>query len=316
MLTVKINSVTYEVHIELVPSLSTLHFIEAFVRFSNRHCLPRILISDNMSTLLQSAKILANSKIDNEFSEFLVENNIKHHTIPNFSPWVGSTWERLIRVIKSCLHKVMGRKRYEYFQLLTLMSDIENSINSRPLTHKNYDDELHVLTPNCFLKFDPGRALILESMAGEELRFPGRRELVDSFATREEFNEKFRSLWVEDYLLALREICTADFKDGWSNQVKLNDIVMINTPGKSRPFWSLGRVVELIPSSDNKTRFVKVKKSDRSESVYAIKHLYPLELNLSDDSALDKETKPGNVQSSPRPVRAAALKCLEKLRCN
>ena len=54
--------------------------------------------------------------------------NIK---IPLYSAWVGSAWERLIRVIKSCIYKCVGRKKIEYFQFVSLLSDIQNTVVRR-----------------------------------------------------------------------------------------------------------------------------------------------------------------------------------------
>ena len=45
---------TRAIHLEQLPSLSTEGFLQAFRRFSSRRGLPRILISDNAKTLIQS----------------------------------------------------------------------------------------------------------------------------------------------------------------------------------------------------------------------------------------------------------------------
>lgn len=61
--------------------------------------------------------------------------NIKHLTILLYSAWVGSTWKRLIRKIKSCLYKIYWRFKINYFDLLNTLLDIQNSVNARPLTY-------------------------------------------------------------------------------------------------------------------------------------------------------------------------------------
>ena len=76
-----------------------------------------------------------------------------HVCIPVFSPWVGSVWERLIRVVKDCLKRTISRQKLDYFQLKTVLSDIQLAINSRPLTYRCADDDgLEILTPNKFLR--------------------------------------------------------------------------------------------------------------------------------------------------------------------
>ena len=84
---------------------------------------------------------------ENKFRSY----QIKHIKIPFHSPWVGSTLERLIRVVKSCLYKSTGHSKIKYFDLLTLLTDVQNAINNRLLNYRcSSDSELQVITPNCF----------------------------------------------------------------------------------------------------------------------------------------------------------------------
>ena len=145
------------IHLELLPDMSCAQFLLAFVRFANLHCIPDKVYSDNASTFLLAMGILKNSSIDDDFSEYLTKNNVKHIRIPFYSAWIGSMWERMIRSIKSCLSKTVGRKQLEYFNFKTVLSDVTNALNSRPLTYRNNDDPSYdVLTPNSFLKLDNG----------------------------------------------------------------------------------------------------------------------------------------------------------------
>jgi len=123
------------VHIQLLPSMSSLSFLLAFVRFSNQFGIPDTIYSDNAASFLQSTDILNRASMDSAVFDYLVTNDIKHVKIPLYSAWVGSAWERLIRVIKTCLYKSIGRKVVDYFSLVTLLSDVENVINSRPLSY-------------------------------------------------------------------------------------------------------------------------------------------------------------------------------------
>ena len=87
-----------------------------------------------------------------EFNEHFQVYNIKHIRIPLYVVWVGSTWESMIRTIKSRLYITIGRSRINYFDLLTVISDIQNAINSRSLTYRcSSDSNLEIIMPNCFL---------------------------------------------------------------------------------------------------------------------------------------------------------------------
>ena len=76
----------------------------------------------------------------------------------------------------------------------------------------------------------------------------------------------------------------------------------------------MGRVQELLTGKDGKTRCVRSLRPDRTEGVYAIKLLYPLELSITPttDCSLS-ETVQGEVRVRA-PRRVAAERCLQRLR--
>ena len=139
------------IHLELLPDMSHKNFLMAFLRFSNFYGIPDYIYSDNAKTFLLGGKTLAASLKSSEFEEHMQEHNIKHITIPVYSAWMGAAWERLIRVVKNCLYKAIGRSTLGYYDLLTLLSNIQNSVNSRPLTYMSSEKDLFPLTPNSFL---------------------------------------------------------------------------------------------------------------------------------------------------------------------
>ena len=69
----------------------------------------------------------------------------------------------MIRTIKSCLYKTIGRSRIRYFDLLTVISDVQSAINQRPLICRcSSDSDLEVITPNCFLRPNANLGLVLK----------------------------------------------------------------------------------------------------------------------------------------------------------
>jgi hypothetical protein len=112
------------VHLELVPDMSTKKFVLALQRFCNLYLIPTYIYSDNAKTFIKGGELLNKSLASEEFVENLRANNIQHIRIPLYSAWVGAAWERLIRVVKSCLYKVIGRAKLTYFELLTILSNI------------------------------------------------------------------------------------------------------------------------------------------------------------------------------------------------
>ena len=116
----------------------------------------------------------------------------------------------------------------------------------------------------------------------------GRRELLRALEERNKIFGQFRSLWHEAYLLSLRERGPGNI-DSFSNKIRTNEIVTIKLPNKPRPEWAFGRVLELFHGNDGVVRSAKVLRGDGGEGIFSIKHLYPLELSLSEEDHLEDQ---------------------------
>ena len=79
----------------------------------------------------------------------------------------------------------------------------------------------------------------------------------------------------------MNEQCKDIYETEFVNKIKVDDVVLIKVPNKSRPHWVLGRVIELYPGEDGKVRFVKVTRGHDHVQTQAISNLYPLELTLT-----------------------------------
>ena len=143
------------VHFALLPDMSTQNFVLAFQRFCNMYSLPQILYSDNAKTFIKGGSILENYLLAKEFQDELERLDIRHIRIP-----LSSAWERLIRVLRNCLFKPIGKSRLSYFELLTTLSNIKLAINSRPLTHRSSSANLEFITPNSFLRIHGNSSLM------------------------------------------------------------------------------------------------------------------------------------------------------------
>ena len=270
------------VHFELVPDMSARTFVLAFQRFCNLYAIPHYLYSDNAKSFLKGGSILENSLQSEEFLSELNKCNIKHIKIPLYSAWVGAAWERLIRVLKSCLYKVVGRSKLSYFELLTSLSNIKLAINSRPLTYRSSTDGLEFITPNSFLKLHGNSSLVLREIEGDVWLDDSSQPLLEkTLNLQEEIMENFKKLWYESYLLSLREHSRNLYQSSWENRIKVGDIVLIKAFNKPRPFWMMGKVLELIIGFDNKVRSVKLKQGNGSVEYHSISNLYPLELSVT-----------------------------------
>ena len=83
---------TRAVHLDLIPDMSTHSFVSALLRFSNKFGIPSHIYSDNARSFLKGCDVISEVFSCSQFLEHFQTYNIKHVTIPVYSPWVGSTW--------------------------------------------------------------------------------------------------------------------------------------------------------------------------------------------------------------------------------
>ena len=274
------------IHIELVSDLSTRSLVLALLRFINIYGIPSHIYSDNGKSLIAGVDLMHEMFTSSEYREKLLKHNIKHIRIPTYSPWVGSCWERMIRTMKLCIYKVIGRVRLSYFDLLTVLSSVQNAINARPLTYRCSDNSgLQEITPNSFLRPYANKMPFFNTEDPNILNCdpPSRRQIKKFLNDRDALLEEFRKEWYDSYLLSMR----TQYKDlhqvHFKNRVKIGDVVLVKGPSKdTRPYWKLGRVIKLIPGDDGIVRSVSLLKGDPpEEAIHSICHLYPMELSTT-----------------------------------
>ena len=276
------------VHIELIPEMSTNQFVLAFIRFCNEYGIPATVYSDNAQSFISGVHVLEQVFTSNEFKAHFATFNIKHIRIPVYSPWVGSTWERMIKTVKACLFKCIGKRRLDYFRLKTILSDIQQAVNCRPLTYRCTDNMgLEILTPNHFLKPYAETSLLIKNPKDLFPSSVSRRQLVHSLEIRNNMLQNFKEIWYEEYLLGLQDTYKNLHDAKFKNRIRVGDIVLIRNPRLKRDQWILGRVLQLYPGNDGKVRSAKVLRSGDWEkgpllrSLYSVNHLHPLELNIT-----------------------------------
>ena len=271
---------TRAVHLELVETLDVESFIRAFRRFCARRGLPSRILSDNAKTFKSAAKEVKTLLRSPRFNEHFSCKGVQWEFIIERAPWQGGMWERLIRSTKRCLRKNVGRALLKFAELRTVLVEIENVINSRPLTYI-YDDEEGVnypLTPSQLIN---GRNLAM-------LPNDGHYEIVsthESLSKRARYHRKvlshFIKKWQREYLLNLLE---AHRPKGANKEPSINvgDVVLLRDEQTKRNFWKLCRVVELLESKDGSVRAAKVQvgSSSGGKKVLrrALNFLVPLEI--------------------------------------
>ena len=150
---------TRAVHLELTRNLTVECFLLAFQRFTSRRGLPAILISDNAKTFRGSSREIKKIVRSKKVLRYLANNRISWKFIVEEAPWWGGFWEQLIQTVKQCLRKTTGRATLNYDELVTLLTEVESVVNSRPMTYLEDDQDgvSYTLSPSHLIN---GRRII------------------------------------------------------------------------------------------------------------------------------------------------------------
>ena len=83
-----------------------------------------------------------------ELKEVLLKSGINWHFNLAKASWTGGFFERLIRSLKRVLRKLLRNAHLTYEELLTVLSEVEGILNSRPLTYLDSENFEEPLTPS------------------------------------------------------------------------------------------------------------------------------------------------------------------------
>ena len=271
---------TRALHLELVPDLNAESFKRGFSRFQARRGVPGLVISDNGKPFK-----------DKGVKEYLVRNGINWKFNIEAAPHTGGFFERLVRSTKRCLKKSLRNSKLNYEELLTLLTEIEGVINSRPLTY--FNEELgEPLTPSHLII---GRRILDRP---SPVSYEPRTQLSHEEATKRANHlrkvlDHFRGRFSREYLTELREHHRSR-KSKNSQLIAEGDVVTIFEDKLPRQRWRIGRVEKLLTSKDGQTRsaVVRVSKEGQKSAVIRrpIRRLYPVELAEEQTFEEDEDT--------------------------
>lgn len=160
------------------------------------------MISDNAKTFNAAAKAMEKTM---QAQQHLSGVGVQWTFNIERAPWWGGIFEKMVRSMKRCLKKIIGKVRLSYDQLLTAVTEVEMIINSRPLTYISSEDMETPLTPSHLLT---GRRVLCSILYRDEMD-------EDFTLTRDCLTRRMQHLnvvlnqfwmrWKKEYLLELRE---------------------------------------------------------------------------------------------------------------
>lgn len=143
------------IHLEIANNLTSSSVILALQRFAARRGTPSYIYSDNGTNFRGACRELKEAireLNDEKLQSFVINKRISWRFNPPDAPHMGGAWKRLIRSVKTALKIILKDQVVSEEVLYTIFTEIEHSVNSRPLTHVPIDPrDPEALTPNHFL---------------------------------------------------------------------------------------------------------------------------------------------------------------------
>jgi hypothetical protein len=299
--------VTRAIHLELAGDMSGDQFLQAFIRFASRRGTPNLVVSDNGRNFVFVQPLLGHKVelTDPRINEYVIQNRINWHYIVAFCPWEGGVYERMIGLVKNALLRVLGSSVVDYISLTTVLCQVEDLINSRPLTHSSSTEILQPLTPNSFLR--PASNKPSEAIDVDPATLTSTAsKLLKSYKVVRAFTEHFKSIFLSQYLQLMREKQVRMHpapKGAVKFAPRIGEMVHVKEEKQSRARWPLGVIekldrrgaqawVRIVDWAATYKRSAVEQEDDRS--LYrtkliqkSVKLLYPLELPYEEAGAVD-----------------------------
>ena len=219
-------------------------------------------------------------------------------------------FERMVRSMKRCLKKIIGKATLSYDELLTVVTEVEMVLNSKPLSYLSSEDIEEPLTPSHLLI--GRRVLSLPSYAPHQ--YEEDLEVSHSSLTRrmkylDLTLDHFWKRWQTEYLLELREchLYGGSGNNTGHNTVSVGDVVLVHNEGCPRGLWRLARVEDVLIGADGYARSVIIRVHSKDTNSKLLKRplrcLYPLEVNskscsISNDMETAEQKKKTEEQES------------------
>ena len=276
-------AVSRAVHAEIVYKLDADSMINAIIRFSSRRPGVKKFTSDRGTNLTGAEAILrrdmetwnASSTIE------LQKRGLQWEFIPARTPHYGGYWERIVAMFKKHLCSATRGDTLHVDTFNTIVVEIENIINRRPLTAISDDpSDMEAITPAHILypaTFAHSSATITTDNATND----GTARA--SWKRAQHRVNAFWKSWSKEYLTTLHS------RSKWRSTKRdlcVGDLVIIVDESVRRHEWKMGRIVS-VEGSDDHIRRAWVKRGDGKTILKDRTKIVLLEIEKTDKHNLD-----------------------------
>ncbi|XP_032416936.1 uncharacterized protein LOC116718815 [Xiphophorus hellerii] len=250
---------TRAIHVEVMESMESSSFINAFRRFVSIRGPVKQLRSDCGTNFLGACKELGITPThcnNREIQNFLTENECTWIFNPPHASHMGGSWERMIGITKRILDSMLSSTPTQHLThevLVTFLAEVTAIVNSRPLTPVSSD-------PDCPFILTP--ATLLTQKTGDSSIPPGDFESGGLYRRQwrqvQHLSNVFWYRWRSQYLPTLQP------RQKWQSEkpnLQVGDLVLLKDCQAKRTQWPMGIVVNTFPSQDGNVRKVEIKIS-------------------------------------------------------
>lgn len=266
------------VHIEVVDSMSSSAFINAFRRFIAIRGDVKEVRSDQGTNFIGATDDLSIDVVKvgaDPLKTFLHDKGITWIFNPPHSSHMGGVWERMIGVTRRILDSMLSNtssKHLTHEVLTTLMAEVTAIINARPLVPVSSDHSCpEVLSPAVLLTQKQCSPVHFECQSVDpRVQWKYVQSLADTFWKR----------WRTEFLYTLQQ--RRKWKTDEPN-LKIGDVVLLREKGVNRNSWPLGIVLRVFQSEDGRVRKGEVRVVRGDKSTTFIRPISELILLVSDN---------------------------------
>lgn len=175
------------------------------------------------------------------------------HLIPPSSPHFGGLWEAGIKAMKYHLKRAIGIACLTFEEMITLLTQIEACLNSRPiLALSNDSDDPPILTPAHFLIGDSLIAIPEPDLIDLKITRLSRWQMV------QRIQQTLWRRWSTEYLGQLQQ------RPKWLSShpnIQPGDVVLIKEDNLPPLVWKTAIVSKVHPGADGLVRVASVRTS-------------------------------------------------------
>ena len=249
-------------YIDLVEGYSTQDFLLALRRFVTLRGYPATIYSDAGSQLAAANKELRD--MTKQWNLDQLTDAVSSHgatwkfTKSSDAPWENGCCEALIRLIKRALTIAIGDNILTFSELQTVLFEVANLLNERPIGRKPGADPSHgsYLSPHDLLL---GRTHI-NPPQGE---WPENSRLANRFLYLQTVVTTFWKKWYRDYFSSMIVQQKWHLKQ---RNFQVGDIVLIQEDRPIRGSWKLAEISKIEPSTDGQVRDVTLRYKPQTDS--------------------------------------------------